>query len=55
VKRKHLAKIAQVSRTVREYLAEVAAQNPAAESEDSPLVPRSLAAQIVSATCESGY
>ena len=55
VERKHLAEVAQVSRTVREYLAEVAEQNPVAESEDRPPAPGSVAAQIVSTTDPDAY
>lgn len=50
VERKDLAEVAQVSRTVREYLAEVAQQNPLADPADCSPAPRSVAAQIVSKT-----
>jgi len=50
VERKHLTEVAQASRTVREYLTEIAEQNPVAESEGGPPAPGSVAAQIVSAT-----
>jgi transposase len=55
VERKQLAEVAQVSRTVREYLQEVAEQNPVAEEEDRPPEPRSVAAQIVSTTDPDAY
>jgi hypothetical protein len=55
VERKHLAEVAQVSRTVREHLAEVAEQNPGAEPEDRPPAPGSVAAQIVSTTDPDAY
>jgi transposase len=50
VERKHLAEVAQVSLTVRQYLEEVAEQNPVAEAEGRPPAPRSVAAHIVSTT-----
>lgn len=48
VKRDQLEEVAKVSRTVREYLAEVAQENPVAESDDRPPAPRSVAARFVS-------
>jgi len=50
VQRKQLAEVAQVSRTVREYLAEVTQENPVADTADRPPAPRSMAAQMVSKT-----
>ena len=55
VERKHLAEVARVSRTVREYLQEVAEQNPVTESEDRPPAPGSVAAKIVSTTDPDAY
>lgn len=55
VKRKQLAEVAQLFRTVREYLQEVAEQNPVAEEEDRPPEPRLVAAQFVSATDPDAY
>ena len=50
VERKQLEEVAQVSRTVREYLQEVAQQNPVADPADRPPAPQSMAAQIISKT-----
>ena len=50
VHRKQLAEVAKVSRTVREYLAEVRQENPVADTADRPPAPRSMAAQMVSKT-----
>lgn len=50
VKREQLPEVAKVSRTVREYLAEVTQENPVAESDDRPPAPRSVAARFVSTT-----
>lgn len=50
VKREQLPEIAKVSQTVREYLAEVAQQNPMAESEEHPPARNSVAARCVSPT-----
>jgi transposase len=50
VQRQELAELAKVSRTVREYLAEVAQENPVTDPGDRPPTPTSVAAHFVSAT-----
>ena len=50
VHRKQWAEVAQVARTVREYLAEVTQENPVADTADRPPAPRSMAAQRLSQT-----
>ena len=48
-KPEQLGEVAKVSRTVREYLADVSRENPVSEKEDKP-APRSVAARYVSTT-----
>jgi len=48
--RERLAEVAQVSRTVQEYLAELEQQNPVAEGEESPAVHARAASTMVSTT-----
>jgi len=50
VKREQLPEVAKVSRTVREYLAEVAQENPVSEPEENPPAPNSVAARCGSPT-----
>jgi len=50
VKREQLPEMAKVSQTVREYLAEVAQQNPMSEPEEHPPARNSVAARCVSPT-----
>jgi hypothetical protein len=50
VKREQLPEVAKVSQTVREYLAEVAQQNPMSEPEEHPPARNSVAARCVSPT-----
>ena len=50
VRREQLPEVAKVSRTVREYLAEVAQENPVSETEENPPAPHSVAARCVSPT-----
>jgi transposase len=50
VKPAQLEEAAKVSRTVREYLAEVARENPVAEQEENPPAGKSVAANYVSTT-----
>jgi len=47
VRREQLPEVAKVSRTVREYLAEVAQENPVSEPEENPPAPKSVAARCV--------
>jgi transposase len=48
-KPEHLHEVAKVSRTVREYLADLARENPVSENEEKP-APQSVAARYVSTT-----
>jgi transposase len=48
VRREQLPEVAKVSRTVREYLAEVAQENPVSEPGENPPSPNSVAARCVS-------
>jgi hypothetical protein len=48
-KPEQLGEVAKVSRTVREYLADLARENPVQENEEKP-APRSVAARYVSTT-----
>jgi transposase len=50
VPREELAEVAKLSRTVREYLAEVGRENPVSDPGDRPPTPNSAAARWVSAT-----
>jgi transposase len=50
VPREELGEVAKVSRTVREYLAEVAQENPVTDPDDREPTPTSAAARYVSAT-----
>lgn len=50
VRREQLPEVAKVSRTVRDYLAEVAQANPVSEPGENPPAPHSVAARCVSLT-----
>ncbi len=49
-KPEQLEEVAKVSRTVREYLAEVAQENPVSEHEENPPAHNSVAARYISTT-----